>query len=204
MLTRKYERLAGVAVLIFVISFTAQSQGNSIYRLPAGTRMTLKLDDELSSRYSGAGDTFIAKVARPVFIRDVMVVPAGTAVQGSVASATSAGIGGRSGDMRLSFVTLFYGSEMSRAIDGSLTTQLRAERKGSAFRYLSVLGGAGIGALLGGVTGSSRNVLIGSAAGAGLGVAIAASRKGSDVRIGKNVEFEIELKKEVVLPVLDY
>lgn len=204
MLSRKsYRRLASVAVLIFVTSYAVAAQGDSIYRLPAGTRLTLKLENELSSRFSTAGDTFIAKVAKPVVIRDVVVVPVGTSVSGEVVAAKAAGTGGRSGDMDLSFLTLAYTSGASCEIEGLLPSKLAPERNRRP-AYLSVLAGAGIGALLGGVTGSGRNVLIGTAAGAGAGTLIEAVRKGSDVGIGKNVEFEIELKKEALLPVLDY
>jgi len=46
--------------------------------------------------------------------------------------------------------------------------------------------------------------LIGAGIGGGVGTAVALLRKGKDVRIRKGEEFEIELRKEVMLPVLDY
>ena len=165
--------------------------------------MTLRLDDAISSRYSTAGDTFVARTAKAVIVGDVTVIPVGTQVEGRVSAAKAASGGGHSGDLDVTFVNLLYSSGTKCGIDGSLRSKLVPERKRS-FSYLSVLGGAGAGALLGAVTGSGRNVLIGTAAGAGAGAIIAASRKGSEVGIGKNVEFDIELNKEVVLPVLDY
>jgi hypothetical protein len=204
MLSRKsYGKLVAVAILIFVSNNSTPAQGESIYRLPAGTRITLRLADELSSRFSTAGDTFIAKVTQPVRMRDVIVVPVGASVEGRVSAANAASGGGHSGGMDLSFLTLTYSNGVACDIDGSLRTMLLPERNRS-FGYFSVLGGAGVGAILGSLTGSGRNILIGTAAGAGAGAVAAAGRKGSDVSIGKNVEFEIELKKEVVLPVLDY
>lgn len=196
-------RTAAATFLIFGIFISAFGQRDSIYRLPAGTRITLKLDAELSSRVSSPNDTFVASVSRPVLIRDVVVVPAGTTVEGRVISSNAASSGGNNGRLDLTFVSLRYSNELSRSIDGSLVKGLKAEQ-GSAASMLSILGGAGIGALFGGLTGSGRNVLIGAGAGAGVGTAIALSRKGKDVRIAKNVEFEIELKNEVILPVVDY
>ncbi|MEP6945181.1 MAG: hypothetical protein ABJA02_04630 [Acidobacteriota bacterium] len=196
-------RTAIATFLIFGIYGAAFGQRDSIYRLPAGTRITLKLGAELNSRVSTADDTFIAVVARPVVVRDVIVVPLGTNIDGRVTGASPAAAGGKAGKLELSFVTIRYTDELLREIDGALTTALRPER-GTSWSALSILGGAGVGALLGGLTGSGRNVLIGTGVGAGAGTGIALARRGKDVKIAKNVEFEIELKRDVILPVLDY
>ena len=50
-------------VLIFVSTGFLYAQSESIYRLPAGTKIKLKLGAELKTGVSGVGDTFIAKVA---------------------------------------------------------------------------------------------------------------------------------------------
>ncbi len=195
--------MAFVTLLIFGIYGAALAQRDSIYRLPVGTRIKLKLDAELSSRVSSVGDTFIASIAQPVVIREVIVLPAGTEVEGRVFEAKPASAGGRSGKLDLSFLTIRWSNELIRDIDGMLVTKLKA--KPSSFPgLLSIFGGAAVGAIFGGITRSSRNILLGGGIGAGVGTAIAMRRKGNDVKIGKGVEFEIELKREVVLPVSDY
>lgn len=202
-LQKTLTRAAILTLLIFGIFDIAQAQRDPIYRLPAGTRIKLKLDAALSSNISSVNDTFIASVAQPVMNRDVIVLPVGTSVEGRVTDARAAGAGGRRGKLDLSFISLRFSDELVRTIDGTLVKKPDAGSSGS-FKLLSIFGGTGLGALLGGISRSGKGILIGTGIGAGIGTAIAMSRKGKDVRIEKNVEFEIELKKEVVLPVLDY
>jgi len=75
---------------------------------------------------------------------------------------------------------------------------------GRTFNLLSALGGAAIGAAIGAVSKADNGTLIGAGIGAGVGTGIAFFRKGKDVRIRTDEEFEIELEREVTLPVLDY
>ena len=58
--------------------------------------------------------------------------------------------------------------------------------------------------VFGAVSKANNGALIGAGVGAGAGTAVALLRKGKDVRIRDGEEFEIVLKKEIVLPVLDY
>lgn len=165
--------------------------------------MKLKLDAELSSKFSSVNDTFIASLAEPVIVRNVVVVPAGTLVGGRVIEAEPAAAGGKSGKLDLSFESIKFSDDDVRSIDGVLAEKLKPAPKSSA-GVLSVIGGAGIGALFGSVSGSRQGALIGGGIGAAVGTGIALSRKGKEARLDKNVKFEIELRREVVVPILDY
>ena len=187
--------------LIFANSYALFGQPDSIYRLPAGTRIRLKLDAEINSKVSSVNDTFIATVAQPVMIRDTVVLPVGTTIEGRVSNVTQAATG-QGGTLDVVFETLKISNE-TRRIDGTMITQIMAESS-RTFNVLSILGGLAVGAAIGGASNSSSGALIGAAVGAGAGTGIAFLRKGKDVRIRKGEEFEIELKKEVLLPVLDY
>ncbi len=165
--------------------------------------MKLKLDVELSSKFSSVNDTFIASLAEPVVVRNVVVVPAGTLIGGRVIEAKAAAAGGKSGMLDLAFESMKFSDDDVRSIDGILAEKLKPAPR-SSVGVLSVIGGAGIGALFGSISGSSRGTLIGGGIGAAVGTGIAFSRKGKEVKIGKNVKFEIELRREVVVPVLDY
>ena len=57
--------------------------------LPAGTLLTVQLEDSLSAAKVGAGDTFAASVAAPVVIDRGTVLEPGTAVTGRIESARS-------------------------------------------------------------------------------------------------------------------
>lgn len=189
-----------LSILLFANSMFGQP--DSIYRLPVGTRIRVKLDAEINSRASSVNDTFLATVAKPVTVRDTVVLPVGTPLEGRVSSVTRAGAGGRSGKLDVVFEMLKISNEF-RHIEGVMTTQIRTGSSRS-FSILSILGGVAAGAGIGAASNSSNGALIGAGVGAGAGTAVALLRKGKDVRIRKGEEFEIELKKEVVLPVLDY
>jgi hypothetical protein len=189
--------------LIFGIYLPVSAQQDDpIYRLPAGTRIKLKLDAEINSRVSTVNDTFLAFVASPVTVRDAVVLPAGTVIEGRVRGVKQAGAGGRTGQMDLIFETLRL-SNGTRPIDGVLVTKLGPESS-KGLKLGSILGGVAAGAAVGGSTGSGRRVLMGAATGAGLGTALALLLRGKNVRISKNAVFEIELRSPVVLPVSDY
>jgi hypothetical protein len=198
-----WARLVLVPLLVFINLAVAAAQDASIYRLPAGTRIRLKMDVELSSKVATVNDTFTAAVAKSVAIRNVIVLPAGTVIEGRVTSVEHAGSGGSGGRLDLVFDKLRFSSESTRPIDGALVNKLGSHNPQTG-NWLSIIGGTIIGAVFGVVTKSSSGALIGAGAGAGVGTGVALARKGKDVRIGKGEEFEIVLKKEVILPVLDY
>lgn len=195
-------KLAALLLLIFANSVLLFAQPDSIYRLPAGTRITLKLDAEINSKVSSVNDTFLATVARPVKVREAVVLPTGTVLEGRVRAVKTAAGGSQGGSLDVVFETIKFPSE-TRRIEGTMIKPL-AERSSNAFTALTVIGSAALGAVIGTATRINGGPLIGGAAGAGAGAAVALAIKGKDVRLKKDQEFEIELKKEVTLPVLDY
>jgi hypothetical protein len=195
-------KLAVPLFLIFANSSILSAQPDSLYRLPAGTRIRLTLDSEISTRFSSLNDTFFASVVKPVVIRDTVVLPAGTIVEGRISKVSRPGSGGQNGRLDVRFETLKISNE-TRPIDGVMISKVRADSS-SSFRVLSVLGGAVAGAVAGAVSGSGSGALIGAGVGAGAGTGIALFKKGKHARIRKDEVIEIELRTAVMLPVLDY
>ena len=195
--------IAATAFMIFANCFSVAAQVDSIYRLPAGTRIRLKMDTGIDSKVSSVNDTFTAVVAKAVTIRETVVLPAGAVIEGRVSSVSRAASGGKDGKLDVVFETLRISKETRRSIEGALVRKLDADSSQTA-TFLSVIGGAAIGALIGAVSKTSRGTAIGAGIGAGAGTGVALLRKGKNVGIKGSEEFEIELKKEVLLPVLDY
>ncbi len=161
------------------------------------------MDSEISSKISSVNDTFTATVTKPLFIRVAVVLPAGTILEGRIVKVLSAAMGGQNGQMEVRFETISLDNNRKREIDGRLITELRAA-SAQTFNVLSILSGTALGAVAGAVSKADKGTLIGAGIGAGVGTGIAVFRKGKDVRIRTDEEFEIELKQEVVLPVRDY
>lgn len=198
-----FVRLITLSVLIFANSISSTAQPDSIYRLPAGTRIRLKMDVELSSKAASMNDTFTAVVAKPVKVRDTIALPVGTVIEGRVTSVSKASAGLENGSLELVFESLRFVNLPPRTIDGVLVNKIEI-RSSPLTTAMSIIGGTVIGAVLGTVSKTNNGALIGAGVGAGAGTGVALLRKGKDVRIAKDEEFEIELRREVVLPVLDY
>lgn len=200
---RRFACVTPLTVLSFLIFVNfVSAQPGSIYRLPAGTRIGLKMDAEINSRVSSVNDTFIAVVAKPVVVRDTVVLAEGAIIEGRVRRVSRSGVAGENGRLEVVFETLKLANG-SRRIEGVMATRI-VEASSRRFTMLSILGGAAAGAAIGAASRSGSGTLIGAAAGAGAGTGIALLRKGRNVRIKKGAEFEIELTREVVLPVSDY
>jgi len=159
------------------------------------------MEGEIGSKFSSIDDTFLARVAKPVVIRDVTVLPVGVLVEGRVISASPAGLGSRNGRIDIRMETLMFSSEVKRSINGAPVDPLKAKRPN---RFLPIIGGSLLGAAIGLATGSVPGVLVGAGIGGGIGAGASYGKKGSEVSIKEDDLFEIQLKKEVVLPVLDY
>lgn len=136
--------------------------------LPAGTRIRVRLDQDLSSKDSQPGDHFTATVSDPVDVNGTTVIPQGSRADGTVVDAKSLGRfkGGALLAVRLDGVHTRWGTYPVET--GTID---RAE-KGKGKRSAAFIGGgAGLGALIGGLTGGGKGAAIGALAGGGAGTA---------------------------------
>ncbi len=190
--------------LLFGIFISANAQADSsIYQLPIGTRIRVRMDNEINSKVSSQNDTFIVKISEPLKMRESIVLPIGTIIEGRVTKVKRAALGGKSGSLELSFETLQSLTGEKRKIEGILVKPLNTESS-STSTVLTIAGGTALGAIVGAASKAQNGALIGAGIGAGAGTSIAFLRKGKDVKIKTDEEFEIELTKNVTLPVEDY
>jgi len=136
--------------------------------LPAGTDLRVRLDQDLGSKISHAGDSFAATVADPVVINGETVIPRGSEAEGTVINAKPLGRfkGEAALAIRLERVTTRWGS-----YPVNTGTIARAEKGKGKRTGVMAGGGAGLGALIGGLAGGGKGALIGALAGGGAGTA---------------------------------
>ena len=178
---------------------TSDSNRSSIYNLPPGTRISVKMDNEINSRSSSVNDTFTVSVAEPVVVNGVSVIPVGAVLEGRILGVKSAASGGKGGILEVKFETLRLAGGQERKIEGVLVTKLKA-KSSKKKSILAIIGGTAIGAIIGAATRSSSGALIGTGLGAGAGIGTTLFMKGKEVRIKAQQKFEIELTKSVTLP----
>ena len=193
-------KVFAVSTLIFLsFSSLAAQPGGSIYELPVGTRIKVRLDTEINSRVNRVNDTFIVRVIEPVFNRGVEMIPKGSIIDGRILKGSSAAYLGYDGVLEVDFVRLRLNRKDAIEIDAGLVKRFHAPSR-TLFKAATIGGLTAVGALVGSALNSRSGTMVGAAIGAGSGSVIAFGRKGSDVRVKTNQEFEIVLKKEAVLP----
>ena len=151
--------------------------------VPAGTVLTIRTKQALSTKTTQVGVIFTGSVATPISLEGKMVIPAGSAVTGSVKDTKKAGKfkGGAILVLRIDSVTVngytynieTEGFDQSTAGKGKRTAGI-------------VAGGAGAGAVIGAVAGGGKGAAIGAVAGAAAGT-VGAGRTGN-----RNIELPAE------------
>ena len=140
----------------------------AVVDLPAGTRLHVRLDQDLGSKISQPGDSFSATVADDVVVNGQTVIPKGARAQGTVIDAKPLGHfkGGALLEVRLERVRTKWGSYPVA------TSSIDRVENGKGKRTAEFAGGGGaFGALVGGLAGGGKGALIGALAGGGAGTA---------------------------------
>ena len=191
--------------LLFFVNFVSAGAQNdaSIYQLKSGTKIRVRMDNGISSEVSDKKDTFTAVVIEPITYKSLVLLPSGTIIEGSVAEAKQAALIGKQGKLTISFNMLQLPNGQKRTIEGVLSTELKA-KPASTVNILTIVGGTALGTIIGAASKVKSGALIGAGTGFGVGTGIAFLRKGKEVGIKSNEEFEIRLTKDVTLPIEDY
>jgi hypothetical protein len=201
---RKLTKIFSALLILLIVDSPLIIAQSSIYTLKAGTKLVVRMDNEINSKVSNVDDTFTATVSEPLIIRNVELITVGTVIEGKIINVKSAASGNSNGNLEVKFETLRLPDEQTRAIEASLVKPISLDNKSSSFSALSILGGTGIGTILGAVIGKSKGALIGAGLGASAGTGAAFLKKGREARIKARQEFEIRLDKEVTLPIKDF
>lgn len=136
--------------------------------IPAGTALRVRLDQTISSNHNQPGDTFTATVESPVIVGGETVIQRGATASGTVIDAKGEGHikGGAVLSIRLDRVRSGGRSYLVS------TSSVERVEKGKGKRSAEFAGGgAGLGAIIGGLAGGGKGALIGGLAGAGAGTA---------------------------------
>ena len=164
--------------------------------IPSGTVITVRLSQAVGSKISNSGDTFTGTVADAIESNGKTVIPAGAPAEGTVTEAVPLGRfkGGARLRLNLSSVT----------VDGKphqvQTSALSFQQTGKGKRTAGMIGGgAGLGAIIGGIAGGGKGAAIGALAGAGAGTAGTAFTGNKDIALPAEsaVRFKLEQPLQV-------
>jgi hypothetical protein len=193
----------GMALLLTVVSTLAvaplvPAQSSEMVTVPAGTRILVRTVDPVDSSKQKAGYRFTATLEANLQAYDVTVAPKGTTLYGLLTQASSSGRFKGSSELGLELTDI--------VINGTpyplLTSTYEVKGKGEGGKTAKkVLGGAGLGALIGGIAGGGKGAGIGVLAGAGAGTAVAATKKGEQVSVPSESLLEFRLEQPTSLPI---
>ncbi len=138
--------------------------------IPAGTSITVRLQERLSSASAEPGETFGAVIDEPIVVEHRVVVPVGAPVLGHVVVARRSGRLRHPGELGLTLDSVTVGKQ-----NISLATSDVVARGGShKRRNLSWIGGGTAGgAVIGALAAGGKGALIGSGIGAAAGTTTA-------------------------------
>ncbi len=140
--------------------------------LAQNTAITLRLDQNLSSKTSVSGQHFGAKLAQPLLMDGHVVLPAGTEFSGTIAQATPAGKLAGGATLRIALNSFTFQGREYRVNAPPVVRVTQGQGKRTA---KVAGGGAVIGAVIGAVVHGGKGALVGAAAGAGAGAVGAAA-----------------------------
>ena len=165
--------------------------------IPAGTTLTIRIDQRISVKSSHAGNTFTGEVVDPVLASDNSVlVPKGVPVGGVVDVSHRRGhFKGRSLlELRLTSLTL-------NGTQYPLTTRdMARSKKGKGRRSTALIaGGTGAGMLVGGVATGGVGLVVGGLVGGGAGTAAAGLTGNRDIDIPAESIVHFKLAEDLVV-----
>ena len=144
----------------------------------AGTPIEVVLDESLSSKTATPGQAFDATIETPIEIDGKVAIPKGARARGTVKDAKAAGRFKGASLLELALKSVEVNGKTYDIATSAPTFSHKGKGKRTA---VAVGGGAGLGALIGGLAGGGKGAAIGAAAGAGAGTAGAAFTGKADV-----------------------
>jgi hypothetical protein len=126
------------------------------------------MGNTISSKTANVGDSFSGTLTRPVTVNGQTVIPAGSTVTGTVTDAKNAGRFKGAG-----YLSITLNSITVNGVPAEISTSTYSQSlKGKGKRTATMIGGgAGLGALVGGLAGGGKGAAIGALAGGGAGTA---------------------------------
>lgn len=163
---------------------------------PAGTGISIRITEALSSQTSHDGEPFNGTVTRDVVADGFTVIPSGSAVSGRVIDAKDAGHFKGHSLLSIELTSVRRHGEVLPLATDAYTVEGKNRGKNSAEK---IGGGAAVGALLGGIFGGGKGAGIGALAGGGGGTVLQGVTRGQQVSIPSESAIRFRLERSITV-----
>ena len=164
--------------------------------IPAGTSLTLVLENGLSTVNSREGQPVTARIERAVSEDGRVVLPGGSVLRGRVSEVDQSGrVSGRA-HLAVTWDTITVRG-VSRRIATSDVAMTAEDNHGRDAKIIG--GGTAAGAIIGGIVNGGRGAKKGAILGAGAGTGAVLINKGSDVEMPSGSRWTVRVKETVRL-----
>ena len=180
--------LTGLIAFCFqgLYAHTTPTESDTLLYLPSGTRLVVRLEEDINTEYSYYGRSFEAFLVEPIIERNRVLIPEGAEVRGVIKASERARNIGPSAYLAL---------ELEEVAVMDVWLPIETDRLGftgtPSKTDVKVGVGAGVGALIGGFKGAVKGALV------GLGVAALSS--GKQIYLSRGAELEFYLDEAVLL-----
>lgn len=191
-------RTSTVAVLCAVLALacimpSAVSQ-QSMVTVPSGTNIMVRMLDTIDSSKAQKGTRFTAVLETNLSLNGTNIVPAGNTVYGRLAVAEQAGRATGSSNLQLELTDIVVDGTAYPIYTSAFEVKGSSSGKRSAKR---LLGGAGLGAIIGGIAG---NAGMGAAIGATAGAVGSVAQKGQSIQVPSETLISFRLAQPASFP----
>ena len=192
---RSQKILPIVVLLGMMVGLTGTSwPQKKMITVPAGTPILVRMLDTVDSSKNPPGSRFTAVLETNLVVNGVVVVPQGNTVYGQLVQAKQAGRATGSSELQLQLTTVVVHGTGYPILTSDYQVKGSSSGKRSAKR---LVGGAGLGAAIGGIAGNAGK---GAAIGATVGAVGAVAQKGKEVKVPSETLIEFRLQQPAPLP----
>jgi hypothetical protein len=165
--------------------------------IPAGTSLTVRLGETLSTARNRPGDTFTATLDQPLIIDGLAIAERGARVEGKVVQSDRAGRVSGTSRLELQLSNLHASDGQVAPIETALFSKVGETSKGSDVKKIGA--GAAIGAAIGAIAGGGKGAAIGAGVGGAAGTGTVMATRGKDAEIPVETRLTFRLQNAVTL-----
>lgn len=163
--------------------------------IPAGTLLTVRVDETLSTEKNGSGDSFKATLDQPLIVDGMVIAERGSRVEGRVVETDP---GGRvRGVARMTLELVRLNTSDGQRLRLQTESFAREGERGTKKDAAKIGAAAGIGAAIGAIAGGGKGAAIGAGVGAAAGTGGVMATRGGPAQIPAETRLSFRLREPI-------